>query len=86
MSHTTIADIIKGKHPLPETIRKLAQGFGGDGAQGLALQDRLFVLAGYLREHTRETYLKTIPLLSPEHQRLLEVLVRELAKIEGIKE
>ncbi len=48
LSHATIGDIIKGNHPLPETIRKLAQGFSGDGtAERLALEDCLQVLAGY---------------------------------------
>ena len=42
LSHATIGDIMKGKHPLPETIRKLAQGFGEDGR--LALEDQLIVL------------------------------------------
>lgn len=45
LSHATIRDVIKGNHPLPETIRKLAQGFGGDGS--IALGDHLLVLAGY---------------------------------------
>lgn len=47
LSHVTIANIIEGKHPLPETIRKLAQSFGGNGKQGLALEDQLLTLAGY---------------------------------------
>jgi len=85
VSHATIADIISGHIPKVQTITKLAQGFGGDGERGLALKDRLFVLAGYRREHTREVYLRTIPLLSPEHQHLIKVLVREQARIEGIK-
>ena len=32
-----------------------------------------------------EVYLKIISQLSPEHQRILEVLVRELAKLEDIE-
>ena len=48
MSHVTIADIRKGGRPNPQTIRKLAQGFGGDGTnERLALEDRLLTLAGY---------------------------------------
>ncbi|GAJ04878.1 unnamed protein product, partial [marine sediment metagenome] len=50
LSHATIADIRKGGRPSPETIRKLAQGFGGDDKQGLAVEDRLLVLAGYRTE------------------------------------
>lgn len=77
LSHATIADSIKGVRPLPETIRKLAQGFGGDGtAEKLALRDHLLVLAGYREEET----------LPADYMRLLEVLVRELANLEGIKE
>ncbi len=47
LSHATIADIIGGNHPSPETIRKLARVFGGDGEEGLALEDHLLILAGY---------------------------------------
>jgi len=82
LCHATISDIIKGTRPLSATIKKLAQGFGGDGMLRLALEDRLLVLAGYERE---EPCLKIIPLLSPEHQHILEALARELAKIEGIE-
>ena len=51
LSHSTIADIIKGKHPYPETIKKLAQGFGGNGT---ALEDHLFLLAGYRTQRPEE--------------------------------
>ena len=50
LTHTTIADVIKGKHPHPETIRKLAIAFGGDGCRRLALEDHLLTLAGYRSE------------------------------------
>ncbi len=86
LSGAAIGDIIRGSHPLPETIRKLAQGFGGDGS--LALEDHLLELAGYrIRrpEGEEPSYLKVVPLLSPEYQHLVEVLVRELAKIEGME-
>jgi len=47
LSHATIGDIITGSRPLPETIRKLAAGFGGDGTnQQIALEDHLQMLAG----------------------------------------
>ena len=67
MSHATIGDIIKGNRPLPETIRKLAKGFGGDGR--LVLENHLLALAGYRSERHEEAseleaYLKIIPLLS----------------------
>jgi len=47
LSHATIADITKGTSPSPETIRKLAQAFGGSGNEKLALEDSLLILAGY---------------------------------------
>ncbi|MQY80819.1 MAG: helix-turn-helix domain-containing protein [Dehalococcoidia bacterium] len=47
LTHTTIADIIKGGRPSAVTIKKLAMGFGGNGKQGLALEDQLLTLAGY---------------------------------------
>jgi transcriptional regulator with XRE-family HTH domain len=48
LSHATIADIRKGNRPFPETIKKLAQAFGGDGPnQRFALEDYLLTLAGY---------------------------------------
>ncbi len=54
LSHATIADIRKGVHPDPETLRKLAIAFGGDGQQRLALEDQLLVLAGYRSERPEE--------------------------------
>lgn len=45
LSHATIADILNGQRPYPETIRKLAQGFTGEGS--LALEEYLLELAGY---------------------------------------
>jgi len=47
LSHATIADIIKGASPSPETIKKLSHAFGGSGNEKLALEDSLLILAGY---------------------------------------
>lgn len=47
LSHTTIAEIIKGASPSPETLKALARAFAGDGRERLALEDKLLVLAGY---------------------------------------
>lgn len=47
LSHATIADIIKGAQPSPESIKKLAEAFGGNGHRRLVIEDRLLVLAGY---------------------------------------
>lgn len=47
LSHATIRDIINGGSASAETITKLAHGFGGDGHERLALEDRLLILAGY---------------------------------------
>jgi transcriptional regulator with XRE-family HTH domain len=47
LNHATIGDIIRGRFPSPETIKKLAQGFGDGTNERVALEDRLLVLAGY---------------------------------------
>lgn len=87
LSHTTIQDILKGEvRASPETIKSLARGFGGDSSTALELH--LLVLAGYLKEGSEENqlpYLKAIPLLSPEHQHIVELVVGGLAKLEGIE-
>ena len=50
LSHATIADIMKGTSPSPETIKKLAHAFGENGNERLALEDSLLILAGYRTE------------------------------------
>jgi len=47
LSHSTIQTIIKSGHASAETVRKLANAFGGDGNEGLSLEDYLMVLTGY---------------------------------------
>lgn len=47
LSHATIAEVKRRGSASPETIRKLAYAFGGDGHEGLALEDKLLILAGY---------------------------------------
>lgn len=47
LSHGTIEGILKGTSPSPETIKRLAQSFGEDGNEKLALEDSLLILAGY---------------------------------------
>lgn len=47
LSHSTIQAIINGGHASPETVTKLAHGFGGDGSEGISLEDELLILAGY---------------------------------------
>jgi transcriptional regulator with XRE-family HTH domain len=86
LSGATIAQVVKNSRASPETIRKLARGFGGNGR--LALEDYLLTLAGHRSkqpEGEELTYLEVVPLLSPEYQHILEVLVGELAQIEGIE-
>ena len=55
VSHATIADIINGKRPSPETVIKLAKAFGGDGHhQEAALEDLLLTLCGYRSNREEE--------------------------------
>lgn len=54
LSHATIADIMRGKTVSGQTIKKLARSFGGDGHQGMALEDELLVLAGIRTPRSQE--------------------------------
>lgn len=89
VSHTTIADIMDGRRPSAVTIKKLARTFAGNGQhQRAALEDELLALAGYRSAQSESAdlrYLKVISLLSPKNQHVIEALVWELAKIEGIE-
>jgi len=51
LSHATISAIINGGRPSADTIQKLAQSFGGDGTERLALEDQLLILAGHRTRH-----------------------------------
>ena len=87
LSHVTIADIIKDGRPLPETIKKLAHGFGGDSA----LQDHLLLLSGYrtqrpegeeLTESMAELMDK-VSKFSEQQTRMMVHFADFLAEIEG---
>ncbi|GAJ13351.1 unnamed protein product [marine sediment metagenome] len=80
LSHATIGDIIKGGHPSAETIRKLAQGFGGNGERGLALEDRLLVLAGYRTERPREKLSEPLAQLMDKAKGLNEPQVKMMTQ------
>lgn len=54
VSHQTIAGLINGKKALPQTIKKLAEAFGGDHHQRIALEDKLLCLADYRTERPEE--------------------------------
>ena len=73
LSHATIDDIIKGGGASAETIRKLAQAFGGDGREMLALEDKLLILSGYRSER-------------PEGEDLSEPMARLLDRLSGFSE
>jgi len=47
LSHSTIQAIMNGGRASPETISKLAHSFGGNHNETIALEDELFILAGY---------------------------------------
>jgi len=51
LSHTTIADLMKGNNPSPETLKKLAQAFSEGGEHHrMVIEDELLTLAGYRSE------------------------------------
>ena len=54
VSHATLAKAIKTNSTSPETIRKLARAFGGNGETRLALEDKLLILAGHRTNHPKE--------------------------------
>ena len=91
LSHNTIRDILNGVHPHPETIRKLAVAFAGDGNERLALEDHLLVLAGYRTprpegEEPTELLARLIDKLGKFSERQLEVMnhfADFLTEIEG---
>jgi len=45
---------VANKTALPQTIKKLAEAFGGDHHQLIALEDKLLSLAGYRSERPEE--------------------------------
>lgn len=71
LSHATIADVIKGSNPSPETIRKLAQAFsqGGDHHRR-ALEDKLLAYVGYRSE----------PLAGKEPNESMAILLDKLSE------
>ena len=92
LSHATIRDTINGARAFPETIRKLAQGFSGDGTNGrLALEDHLLVLAGYRtprpdKEEPSQSLAQLIDRLSQLSEPQLKIIGRFadfLAEVEG---
>lgn len=54
LSHSTVANIKNGAQPSAETLKKLARAFSGDGHERMALEDHLFILAGYRSPRPRE--------------------------------
>jgi len=47
VSHGTIAKIMDGASPSPQTIRRLVRAFALEDTERLALEDQLLILAGY---------------------------------------
>ena len=82
LSHATIADSIKGVHPSPETIRKLAAAFSTSGDHHrLALEDELLILAGYRSERPKEKELtepmaRLLDKLSEFNEPQLKIMLR----------
>jgi transcriptional regulator with XRE-family HTH domain len=68
VSHGTIAKIIEGASPAPETIKRIAQAFGQNGNEKLALEDSLLILAGYRTERPKGKD------VSPDMGRLMDVM------------
>lgn len=54
LSHATIRDIRNNGSASAESIKKLAQTFGGENHERLVLEDKLLVLAGYRTQRSQE--------------------------------
>ncbi len=81
LSHATIAQVIKSNGASPDTIKKLAQAFGGNGVHRLTLEDQLLMLAGYRSEHPdgtepTETMARVLDRLSQFDERKLKIMSR----------
>jgi len=60
VSHSTIAGLLKGVSPTPETIKKLAKAFSNDGEKSwMAMEDELLVMAGYRTKRDDEGEMST---------------------------
>ena len=73
LSHATIQHIINGGSVSSESIRRLAQAFGGDGNERLALEDAMLIIAGH---RTRR----------PEGQELSQPLARLIDMVSRFNE
>jgi len=76
LSHVTIAEIMKSGAASAETLRKLAQGFSGDGQQRLALEDKLLVLAGHRTERPDEELSEPLAQLMDTAKQLSEPQIK----------
>lgn len=56
LSHNTIYQILNTGSASPDSVRKLAEAFGGDDHQRFALEDKLLVLAGCRSYRPGEKY------------------------------
>ncbi len=80
LSHATIADVLNGAKPSAETVKKLAEAFGGNGHERLALEDRLLTYSGYRSERPggeiREPVARLLDRLSQFSDSQLKVMER----------
>jgi len=77
LSHSTIHTIIKGGHASAETVTKLAHAFGGGGNQRIALEDKLFRLAGYRskQEHLSEAMAELMDIVKDFSELKIRVVI-----------
>lgn len=89
LSHSTIYEIIRGAPASPQSIKKLAETFGGNGRLRLVLEDKLLTLGGYRSERLEEDTISE-PLtrimdrlsgFSERELKLIEQLIEQLADL-----
>ena len=77
LSHSTIADILRGICPTAGTIKKLARGFSKGGInQTMALEDYLLALAGHRtkQEHISQPLAELLDTIDGFSPSLLKVM------------
>lgn len=79
LSHTTISDVLCGKQASAETVKKLADAFGGNGHEKVALEDRLLAYSGFRSmrpDETAEPVARLLDRLSQFSEAQLKVMER----------
>lgn len=89
LSHSTIRDIVNGKTPNPDTIKKLAIAFSDGDHQWRVLEDKLLTLAGHRterqEENTSEPLARLLDTIADFSENRIKVLTRFADFLKGME-